>query len=1690
MPKANTDNKLAKRFENSHAFIIGINEYQHFSKLQTAVNDAQKIGEVLATQHAFRVYPPLLDATRKDIETLLTKTIKEKVGQKDRVFFYYAGHGIADDGDDGPAGYILPADASQSDVKTFVPMNLMHEALLSLPCRHVMLVLDCCFSGAFKWSSTRAGGVFRPKKIYQERFDRFIREPAWQVITSSAYDQKALDVLKTDKKALGDRGTDNDLEDHSPFARALIQGVSGEADAKVQDEGDGVITATELYAYIRDQVEPQTIGAGEQKRQTPGFFPLKKHDKGEFIFLHPRHRLNLEPIPRENPYRGLTAFEEKHHDLFFGRDRVISDLQSKVFVDGTTANEAAEGPTETDFSLLKRKMLVVAAASGAGKSSVVKAGLLPRLRREGFNILPVMRPGEHPTSALMKDLQGKGLLPEGAVENNGFSEAQLKHWQTQLEIKRTVLVIDQYEELITRCTDETERENFALLVKSLLDAAPENQFLLIITVRSDFEPQLDKGALQSYWQDGRVTVPWFTPEELREVVVMPTFQVVLIFDPPKIVDEIINEVSLSPGALPLLSYTLSELYEAYKSSGREDRALKADDYRQLGGVRGALRSRADEIYESELKFGYMIDEGSLNKLRESECPRILIEKLGKIVNKEFLGERTLREEIKSAMGYMVTTELWDKLVAEFAAEEISPEVVQKLTDAKDQHFPDELRFLDEMKQLLGSELLDQCQSILLNYAAVDEHYGKQVLSSAAKRELCSFSLTENDLQRLQKGETGSANSEKLQSLIGKKYNDASAFREALVLALGENTPKGDIDVILEICKKYDYRDTMRRIVLRLVSLEGGEMASRRALMDELDYGDEAENARVKKVIDLLVQSRLVTRGVDREKQQYVEPAHDALISAWGTLWKWVGEAGKDRLLLRGQVNNAARDWRDKEENEKYLWNSNPRLSLLRGDLDKTGRWFNAVENKFVKGSVRLKEKLDRRRRNIILSVILALTGLTVWALFEREEAIREANIAKANLLAIEAQKTLPKDNTRALRIAEAAYRTAENYPPASVSRIISDAYQGKLAGKSHYVDNMTHNSQVYWVDFSRDGQEWLTASGDALNGNVVGWNENGQVFELPKFNREVRWAVFAADENQVLTASGDSLTLWNRDGTVARRVPHQLSNMLPQLSADRQKILTISALDTLSMLNGNAEPLIQFPHGMAVKNARFLEDATPLKLLSVADSGYVYLWTEGGVCADTLAHSRDVIQAMFSPDGNQVLSISMDSTAWLWNIVAKQIVDTLVHPKRISHAVFYPDGRFATAGTDGSVKFWQSNGAFLKNLPESHTADITHLQISPDGNYLLTTSGDSTAGLWDDGGELVTRFKHNNEINHAIFSRDSKVVLTAAEDSTARRWHLPLSVFADSLNRHGTISHISISPTGNNFFLATHDGELFQYNQQEVLVDLPGRLESVTENALTKIVFSLNPASAWLLTVTEDDGLVRLWDHNGNVLDSSLHYDAVSAASFSGDASRVVIATEGGYAYDWQWQRGRKDSVAHDGEVYSAMYSHNAQYIVSAFEGNSVYIWGSDLKKADSLVHNGEVNMAVFSPDDKYILTACTDQNAYLWDVEDTKQPLDTLIHANNVMQAIYAADGKFILTISEKFARLWQADGLMLANLEHDDDVLQAVFSADKKGIYTITRQGRLHYWRTPDNIYQWLKTAPIYQLNKMEETALDIQR
>jgi uncharacterized caspase-like protein len=179
-------------FLHSLAVVIGIDDYANgIPPLRTAVNDARRMAQVLAQQHGYDARLIVEKVTLARLRALFTKTLPTMADESDRLLVYFAGHGIALDSDDGPAGYLVPQNARPEDRDTLLPMSDLHNWLTALPCRHMLAILDCCFAGAFRWASTRSLLPI-PEVIHRERYDRFVRDPAWQVLTSAAYDQEAL----------------------------------------------------------------------------------------------------------------------------------------------------------------------------------------------------------------------------------------------------------------------------------------------------------------------------------------------------------------------------------------------------------------------------------------------------------------------------------------------------------------------------------------------------------------------------------------------------------------------------------------------------------------------------------------------------------------------------------------------------------------------------------------------------------------------------------------------------------------------------------------------------------------------------------------------------------------------------------------------------------------------------------------------------------------------------------------------------------------------------------------------------------------------------------------------------------------------------------------------------------------------------------------------------------------------------------------------------------------------------------------------------------------------------------------------------------------------------------------------------------------------------------------------------------
>jgi uncharacterized caspase-like protein len=145
----------AHGFARNLAVVIGINAYSNgIPTLTTAVNDVQQVARALHVHHHYATHLLVENVTLAQLTTVFAQMLPQLVGPQDRFLVYFAGHGIAMDRDDGPAGYLILADSSPHDRQTFLPMDELQRWLNALACRHLLVVLDCCFAGAFRWASS------------------------------------------------------------------------------------------------------------------------------------------------------------------------------------------------------------------------------------------------------------------------------------------------------------------------------------------------------------------------------------------------------------------------------------------------------------------------------------------------------------------------------------------------------------------------------------------------------------------------------------------------------------------------------------------------------------------------------------------------------------------------------------------------------------------------------------------------------------------------------------------------------------------------------------------------------------------------------------------------------------------------------------------------------------------------------------------------------------------------------------------------------------------------------------------------------------------------------------------------------------------------------------------------------------------------------------------------------------------------------------------------------------------------------------------------------------------------------------------------------------------------------------------------------------------------------------------------
>ncbi|MCB0118774.1 MAG: ATP-binding protein, partial [Anaerolineales bacterium] len=285
------------------------------------------------------------------------------------------------------------------------------------------------------------------------------------------------------------------------------------------------------------------------------------------------------------PYKGLDVFEEGDTELFFGREMLAEELVRRV--------EAS-------------RTVFITGPSGSGKSSLVRAGLLPSLKQGSIKgseqwLYATMKPGRDPIRELGRvlaslagttnaedEIRAKALSDESIFAR--WAEIVLKDGRD----KRLALFIDQFEEVFTQISHEEERIAFLNLLTHAADAE-NGRVILLFSMRSDFVPncavypELNATLNQQFIQIGAMQ-----PEELVSAIAQPALRVGLRID-PDLIAQIINDMKGEPGALPLMQFALKDLFDSLQEKGGIH-ALTLNDYLQRGGIQKSLERHADAAF--------------------------------------------------------------------------------------------------------------------------------------------------------------------------------------------------------------------------------------------------------------------------------------------------------------------------------------------------------------------------------------------------------------------------------------------------------------------------------------------------------------------------------------------------------------------------------------------------------------------------------------------------------------------------------------------------------------------------------------------------------------------------------------------------------------------------------------------------------------------------------------------------------------------------------------------------------------------------------------------------------------------------------------------------------------------------------------------------------------------------------------
>ena len=515
------------------------------------------------------------------------------------------------------------------------------------------------------------------------------------------------------------------------------------------------------------------------------------------------------------------------------------------------------------------------------------------------------------------------------------------------------------------------------------------------------------------------------------------------------------------------------------------------------------------------------------------------------------------------------------------------------------------------------------------------------------------------------------------------------------------------------------------------------------------------------------------------------------------------------------------------------------------------------------------------------------------------------------------------------------------------------------------IANMKHEGSVSGATFNKDQDKILTWSED---GSAVLWNLKGNALTNMKHEERVSGATFNKDEDRVLTWSRDgSAVLWNLKGIPIANMKHENWVFGATFNKEEDRILTWSQDGSATLWNLKGNPIAKMKHEDAVSKAAFNKKQD--KVLTRSEDGSVAIWDLKGIPIANIKHEKLISGAVFNKKEDKVLSWSWDGSAVLWDLKGN-LITNMKHDNWVYGAIFNKkEDKVLTWSRDGSVALWDLKGNALVKI--KHQKEVYGAIFNKGEDKVLTWSQDGSAALWDIKGNLITNMKHQGGVLGAIFNKGEDKVLTWSQDGSAALWDIKGNLITNMKHQGGVLG--AIFNKGEDKVLT------WSYDGSAVLWDLKG-------NPLTKMkhedgVFGaiFNKEEDKILTWSKD-GSVALWDLKGNPLTKMKHEDGVFGAIFNKEEDKILTWSADGSAALWDIKGIPLAKMKHKNWVLGAIFNKDQDKVLTWSDDGSTVLWdlmGNPLAK---MKHKSSVMGAVFNKDQDKVLSWSSDGSAIIWD--------------------------------------------------------------------------------------------------------------